>query len=308
MSSSRTPRLGAVLVGLALMAANRAALAQACCAGASTIMPGRLGLHERALLGLQTRVAWATGSYGANARYRANASGSSSLDLAQDLFGSVRILERAQVGALVSVLESWRRSSTTGGEFGGGFGDLNLNARYDLIWTRELSYFPGLGALLGVTLPTGRAPESASLPLGSDATGIGATQVNAGLALERDFGQLLVNLSGLVAWRTPRHVHGVESRLGAQLMGILGVSHPLLGDTVLAGVVTYAAEGDARIDGELVPGSGRRLLRVALGPSGGVSDSLRLGGTIFIEPPFDGVGKNQLASVGVSVSVVGSLL
>lgn len=308
MSSSWRTACAVLGLLLATFAGGRDAWAQACCAGASAITPGRLALHERALLGLQLRAAWSLGSYDAHADYRPNVSGSTSLDLQQDLFAAVRVLERGQVGLLMPVLASFRISSTTDSEFGGGIGDVNLNARYDFVWARELSYFPGLGLLLGVTLPTGRPAESASLPLGSDATGVGATQLSTGLALEREFGRFLVNLSGIAAWRANRDVYGVTSRLGTQFTGILGASHPLVDQTVLASTLSYATEGNARVDGEVVANSGRRLLRVAVGPSSTLSDSWRVGGNLFLDPPLDGVGQNQLAAVGAGVSVVGSVL
>jgi hypothetical protein len=304
---ARGPRLAgsAALVGALLW--PRLADAQACCAGTSAITPGRLDLHERALVGAQLRAAWLLGSYDTAGAFR-DPAGSAELDLEQDVFGSLRLLDRGQAGVLLPVLESWRRSPTTGAEFGGGVGDVNFNLRYDLTWGREFQYLPGIAALVGVTLPSGRPPESARQPLASDATGIGTTQMSAGLALERPLGDFLLNVTGLAAKRASRHVQGLTSELGTQFTCLLAVGYTVFDHTSAAAVLTYAFEGNARVNGTTVPGSARRQLRVAFALSRSFSDTLRLQGSLFMDPPVSGLGQGQSATVGTSFSVVRSFL
>ncbi len=301
-------RLSALLVSLALFTSSSLAHGQACCAGASAITPARLELHERALLGTQLRFAHALGTFNSRGDFRSTPAGASEQDFEQDLFGSIRWLERGQVSLLVPLLVSRRRSATTGAELGGGWGDLNVGLRYDLVRNRERSYLPGIGLLAGATFPTGRAPEAAKQPLASDATGIGATQLTLGLALERAFGRVLLNVTGLVSQRLSRTVSGVESELAAQLTAVLGASYSFSNGAAAALVLTYNHEGDATVDGRTSPSSGRRQLRTSLGVSAALTDSWRLQGNVFIDPPLSGLGRNQPATLGATAGAIWSFL
>jgi hypothetical protein len=80
------------------------ASAQACCAGASAITPGRLAVHEDALVGLQLRGAQLLGSFDPSGRYRPSANGSSETEFRQEVFAAVRFLRRAQISVLIPCL------------------------------------------------------------------------------------------------------------------------------------------------------------------------------------------------------------
>jgi hypothetical protein len=284
------------------------ASAQACCAGGSAITPGRLLKNEQFLVGLQLRTASVIGSFDANSRFRGPAAGTSEWDFEQDLFATLRVLSRAQLSLLVPVLESWRRSPTTGHEFGDGIGDLNFGARYDFVWAHDSPYLPGIAALAGVTLPTGRAPEAARLPLGSDATGIGAWQANLGLALEQAFGAWLFNLTGLAARRSERRVGNLRSRLGTRFSAIGAVGYVLSGDLSLALGATYTGEGNAATNDQDQPGTAHRSLELAGFGVWSPSNVWRVQWSVFLDPPLSGLGQNQLATTGVSVALLRTLL
>lgn len=296
-----------VLVTLAIVLCAPSARAQACCAGASAITPGRLELHEKALIGSQLRVAGSLGTFNSQGRFRSNPPGASEVDFEQDLFASVRWLRRGQLSLLFPLLLSRRSSETTGTELGGGIGDLNLGLRYDLVRNRELSYLPGIGLLGGATFPTGRAPEDAKQPLASDATGTGATQLGLGLALERSFARWLLSATALLSKRFSREVNGVESELAPQLSAVIGASYTVSDEFAVALFTTYNYEADASIDGQRVSGTGRRQLRLSLACSAEL-DAFRLHGNAFLDPPVDGAGQNQTASVGAVIGVVWSFL
>src|SRR4051812_20388845 len=137
------------LVLLLLVFAPQQARAQACCAGVGAATPGRLALHEDALLGLRMRAATVFGSFDASGEYRAAPPGSSEWDLEQDLVGALRVLPRGQVAALVPLVETYR--ATRGeSQFGGGVGDVNLSARYDFVVAGESRWMPGVAAHAGV--------------------------------------------------------------------------------------------------------------------------------------------------------------
>jgi len=284
------------------------ARAQACCAGASAITPARLELHERFLFGVEVRAASMFGSFDSDAEFRASPPGAAQWDFEQNVFGSLRLLRRGQLGVLVPVLESWRRTDTTGAEFGGGLGDVNVNARYDFIYGTEHRYAPGVALLFGVTAPTGRAPEAAEEPLGSDATGLGAWQLSAGLALERAFGDFLVSAAGIFSQRTARDVRGIESELSPELSGLLGVAYTVRDDVSVAAVGTYTHEGNAMVEDEKVPNTARRKLRLAAVASVSIHDEWRLQGGFFGDPPANALGQNEVASLGASLTVIRSFL
>jgi hypothetical protein len=293
---------------LATLLDGSSAAAQSCCAGASAITPARLELHEQFLVGVELSVSSMLGSYDASRDFRELPPGAAQWDFEQDVFASLRVLGRGQLGLLVPLLQSWRRTSTTGSELGGGVGDVNVNARYDFIYANELSYAPGVALLLGVTLPTGRAPEDAEQPLGSDVTGIGAFQFSAGLGLEHTFGDFLVSGAGIYSKRTVREVLGIESELGAELSGLLGLAYSIREGASLALVGTYTYEGNADVDGEEVADTARERLRLAAVASLSILDEWRIQGGLFADPPADGLGRNQIASLGGSFTVIRSFL
>ena len=305
-AASRRGLLGCAVILGALVAAGTAQ-AQACCAGVAAIAPGRLLLHERALSGVEVRGSVLTGSHAADGTFRAPPAGTSEWDFEQDLFASLAVTERAQASVLAPFLESARRSPTTGTEFGGGLGDVNASVRYDFTWSREYRYVPGVALLAGVTLPSGRAPESAKQPLGSDATGLGAVQANLGVALERSFGDWFTNVALLVAKRFDRTAHGVRSGLATQLTGIAAGGYAWT-QTSAALAVTLAAEGDASLDGASVANSAKRELRFTGSVTTSLSDTVRLRGGVFFDPPLNGVAQNEPDALGLSATFVKSFL
>ena len=160
-------------------------------------------MHEVALAGVQVKASDVLGSYDSGGHYDGSPRGDSEIDLEQDLFGAFRLFGRAQLALLVPIVET-RRQAAGVSAFGGGVGDINASARYDFVVAGESLYVPGIALLAGVTFPTGTPPESASAPLAVDATGIGAWQANAALALEQTFGPWLANATAIVAKRTER--------------------------------------------------------------------------------------------------------
>lgn len=293
-----------VLVVLGL-SAPETAWGQACCAGAGAVTPGRLALHEDALVGLQLRAAHVFGSFDARARYVPSSAGVSEQNFGQDLMASVRLpfAPRLQLTGLVPFVET-RRAAGGASDFGGGLGDVNLSARYDFFQAGRARYVPGIALLAGVTFPTGTSPESASPPLAVDATGTGAFQGNVGLAVEQTFGPWLVTAYGLVAKRATRTIHETTSSLGAQWTALLAVAYTLRGDYAVAVSASYTVEGEAELDAVSVPGSSRRIPTVGLFGVVPFSDSFRLQGGPSITPPLDHLGKNQVATAALAVTAV----
>ena len=303
-----TLKLAAWRVALVLLLLPRQGHAQACCAGSGVVTPGRLALHETALVGVQLKAGLVTGSFDDRGNAARLSHGASELDLEQDLFGAVRLGEHAQFALLVPLLET-RRESGSLSEFGGGIGDVNLNVRYDFTFAGASPVMPGLGVLAGVTVPSGTPADSSRIrPLATDATGIGAYQASLGLSVEQAFGPWLANLTGVVAQRTARTVtHGnvrIHERLAAQWSLLAALGYVFTNESALALSAAYTSEGDATINGTEAAGSKHRTTTLTLAGLQPLSDSWRIQAAIFDNPSLSGSSVNQPAIFGGSATVI----
>gem|GEM_PF-725823 len=307
---SRFPDAFAASVVTSTLLVAPLARAQACCAGTGAVTPGRLDLHETALVGIEAKESVILGSYERDGRYVSSPAGANELDSEQDAFGAVRLLERAQIAILLPFDETWRSSLGTS-ELGGGIGDFNASARYDFTTAGASRAIPGLAALAGLTLPTGKPPDAPGVgTLATGATGIGAYQFNAGLAVEQAFGPWLVDATGLGALRSARTVgtgpSAVHERLAPQWTVLAAVARTFANDSAVAVSVSYIFEGNAILDGADTPGTSHRLLTLSLSGVLPLSDVCRLQGAVFQNPPIGQFGQNQTAGVGLSLSLVRS--
>jgi hypothetical protein len=292
---------GLTLAGLAL---SRQVKAQACCAGSATITPARVGPHDVGLVGVQAQAANAYGSYASNGDYRGSPAGASEFDFEQDVLAAYKPFENLQFSLLVPLVET-RRTTPGTSEFGGGLGDVNAGVRYDLVRAQRYRFVPGIAVLGGLTLPTGRPPDSARKPLATDATGIGSVQGVVGLALEQLEGPWIFNLTGLLAKRAPRSAYGVRETLGTQYVGIAAVGYAFDNGFASAVLASYTTETDATLDGQEAPGSSRRTVAFRiLGLAPLIQSELFLQGGWFVNPPFDGWGKNGIAAYGFALALV----
>jgi hypothetical protein len=283
---------------------------QACCAGTGAVTPGRLALHEVALLGMQWKAGDVLGSFDAGSHYTPSPSGASELDLEQDIFGAVRVLGRGQMALLVPFVET-RRTSQGLAEFGGNIGDVNASVRYDFTLAGASTVLPGIAALAGLTLPTGTPPDSPRLgPLATGATGIGAYQINAGAAVEQAFGPWLLNATGIVAQRTARTVgsapNQVHERLGSQWTLLVAIAYTFPNEVAIAASASSLIEGNAAINGVNSAGTGHRLPTLTLSGVVPLSDTWHLQGGMFDNVPIAPWGLNQPAALGLFVTGVRS--
>jgi len=292
----------AAVLGLVSMHATPAR-AQACCAATGVVTPARLGIDDQALVGGQARVGAIVGSYDHRGNYVGAASGTTEVDAEQDAFAAARFLPRAQLSMLVPFVQTYR-STGTGSEAGGGLGDLNAGVRYDFTWVGARRYVPGIAALGGLTIPSGRPPEAASNPLATDATGSGFVQVTAGLALEESFGPWLFDVTGIVAFRPARSARGVEDAPGPQVALLGAVTYTLENGAGIAVVASYTLEGDVSIDGRTAPDTARRVALLTLAGLYPLPRRLRLQGSVFGNPPAQKLGKNSPVGLGAVLGLV----
>ena len=304
-SSSVAPAAAALAIALVLTLAPRYAAAQACCAGSGAVTPGRLAMHEDALVAVSARATQVFGSFDRHGHYATPGPGSSEQDFEQDAIGALRlpVVDRAQIALLVPLVET-RRTARGVAEVGGGLGDVNVSARYDFVYAGQKRYVPGIAALVGVTLPTGRAPESANQAQATDATGIGAFQGNLGVAVEQLFGSWLLTAYGIVAKRSARTANGVRTELGTLWTALFAVAYSLPRDYAVAAFASYTGEGDADINGFAQPDTARRIPIVGLSGVMPVTDHFRLQASLSGNPPVPSLGKNQLATIGLAITAV----
>jgi hypothetical protein len=266
------------------------------------VTPGRLATHEDALVGLQLRTANVFGSFASDATYHRAPANTTEWELEQDLFGALRVLPRGQLALLVPAVETYR--STPGqSSFGGGLGDINGSARYDFVLAGEARYIPGIALLAGVTFPTGTSIESAEDPLGTDATGVGTYQANLGLALEQTEGPWLFGVTGLVAKRASRTVGPITTSLAAQWTLLATAAYTFPNDAALAGLLSYAVEGDPEVNG-VTRDATRRMPLIGAAGLYPFTDAWRLQGGLFLTPPISQLGRNTPARVEMVLSLL----
>jgi hypothetical protein len=261
-------------------------------------------------VGVESKAGVVVGSFDRAGRFVSNPSGFSETDLEQDVFGAVRVLRGGQVSVLVPFVET-RRTSAGLTDFGGGLGDVNMAARYDFVEAGASRFVPGIALLAGLTVPTGKPPDAANLgPLDAGATGIGAVQINAGLALEQVFGPWLVNVAGIAAQRTARTVGSapeqVHERLGTQWTFLAALAYTFPNDWAAAATASYSVEGDATIDGASQGGTAHRLPTLTISGLLPIDDVWRLEGGASLVPPIGSLGLNQPASAGLFATLVRS--
>jgi hypothetical protein len=275
--------------------------AQACCAGATIVTPGRLGLHDFAIVGAQLHASAIVGSFDQNGNYASREPGTVEDDFEQDFYGAVRVFRRGQIALLVPIIETARRAGTLT-DFGGGLGDINLSARWDFLYAGQSRVAPGIAVLAGVTFPTGVPVESASDPLGAGATGIGAFQINGGLALEQTFGPWLVALSGIFAARTSRTIGSISETLSPQISGLATLAYVTRREIAFALSTSLTCEGDASINGATASDTERLTFALTGGVLFPIGDSWRAQFGASWNPPAFGI--NTLASAGLAWTLV----
>lgn len=280
-------------------AAAKDASAQACCAGASALSPGRLALHEDALAGVQVRAADIYGSFDPHRAFVASPSGAAEVDFEEDAIATVRVAKHGQLSALMPIDETWRKASGIS-EAGGGLGDVQAALRWDFVDPGASLTIPGIAVSFGLTLPTGRAPEDATNTLATDATGTGVFQGAAAIAIEQVYGRFLFNVTGSGALRATHTVGGVSDQQGP-LFTIFGAAGAAFSNgAAIAFTATYSADFAERIGGVTQPDSTRAFTRLAIAGGGNIFDTLRAQGSVFSDLPIHGLGQNEALGFGAT--------
>lgn len=289
-----------VIAWIAAVVANEGvARAQACCVGASGLTPGWLTNHERALIGAQLRLSdtWTTyptvGSFYSRTPER-------DARVQTSLFGTYRILPRAQLSAFMP-LETVRRRSYSGVDTRTSFGDLTVVGRYDFIRAGESS-IPGIALLVGTQAPTGRSSDEGTSNLAADVNGIGTWEINGGASIEQTFGHLVLHATVLAGYRLPNKVLGEDQHLGWRALYLVAAGWVFDNDVALMGTLTHTSDGDATLAGEPAPDTGFRSTQAAFLVVAPLTDNLRLRTSVFTDVPPLGVNRPALGGTSISLA------
>ncbi len=131
---------------------------------------------------------------------------------------------------------------------------------------------------------------------------MGVFQANGALAVEQTFGPWLFNATGLLAVRTARS----GEQLAPQVTLLAATAYTLPNDAALVLSASYAFEGEATLAGASLPASSKRVTVVSLSGLWPVTDAWRLLGGLYLDPPIDGLGSNQPAVGGLTLTVIRS--
>lgn len=290
-----------------LAGATRAtpAAAQACCAGGALVNPARLALHEDYAVGLQTRVRDDLGSFDGSGHYQ---SSNTEQDFEQDLAASFRLTARSQAGVVLPLVET-RRLESRIPTWGSGIGDLAVGARYDLLLATEALYWPGIGFLANVVVPTGKPVGEGTNPASTDATGTGTYNATIGIDLEKVHGPLYVTLNAWITYCWSRTVLFTGSPplttsfpLQWTLLGAVG--YVFESEAAVGAYVNFLDRGDNTINGVLTPGTVVRLTTVGVSGVLPIRDVWRVQASVFSDVLVSSFGSNELAGVGAVLSLV----
>jgi hypothetical protein len=303
MCSSGHRRALALLVGLvALGAAPAAAWAQACCAAAGLVIPARLRPAEDFGAGAQVRERSIFGSFAANGSFATQPMGD--MDTEQDLFAAARVFRRGQLAVLVPFIET-RRSEPGVTGWGGGIGDVVVNARYDLLLPREGGpHVPAIAILAGVLFPTGRAPDEVSDP--NDATGRGTFEGSVGLEVEQVWRHMFVTADGWIGQRTHRVTASVAESFAPRFTALLAGGYAFDWGMSVGAFATANHQGDNYdlMRGQTLSDSSITQITAGLAAALPLADVWRVQGTASTDWPISGLGRNQLAGAGLSLSLL----
>jgi len=290
-------RLTSAVALLAIAALPASAAAQACCAATGLVIPARLRVYEDLATGLQARVRSTYGNFSATGEYASVSAGD--LVTEQDLFVMVRPVARLQAALLVPFVQTYRRVPGTS-EWGGFFGDVATNLRYEVVRLGDFRRGPALTLLGGLSAPTGRAPDQARNTLGTDAAGTGSFQGTLGLEIEQLFTHWFLSLDAWVTQRSSRVAPGGRQSFAPRFTALLAGGYGF--NNQIAVGMFGSASREANRGSESTATAGVAVVTGGAAALFPVDDSWRLQAAASLDVPL--WGRNQPATVGVSTALL----
>lgn len=240
---------------------------------ASALGVGRLRIWERYAFGLTLSAEGGRGHWGADGDWTAWDGAYSEQAFGAELWGIAGFGRRASAWVRLPTLLN-RRTSGDLEELGGGFGDINVGGRYEVLSIGEIRELPAIALSVGLVMPTGRGTDGARHMLASDVTGRGVWALSGGLSLEYTrlpvFGRL--DFSATVPMPTGVRGDGPTQRLATQVETALAGGVEVVRGAVLSLRLAYLWLGPVHVGGERLP------------RSNGHETSLTLGGSLELSP------------------------
>ncbi len=220
------------------------------------------------------------------------------------MFGLLRVQKRVQLYGLVPVVLN-QRDGTTRSESGGGLGDAQAAARYDLYNVGEAGAWPGVALSLGVLAPVGRPVDESKSPLAADATGRGAWVISPAVTLEQVWGGMFLQATVGATIPLPRErADGHAQRFGPGVaVGLAGGLELVPGKVVLGALLRLSWESSLELDGRTVDNSGRADSGVGLSVAWDLSEHFTAQAGVDVGLLFSHLGDNQPGRVGGSLGL-----
>lgn len=292
---------GAVLA-LSMIGVAADAEAASCCVSSSVGVP-RLRAWEAAAVGVTGAFSTAPGQWDPDGQWRSFRDyGEREWRLSAS--GLLRVHRRLQLHGLLPVVLN-QRDGTARSETGGGLGDLQVAARYDLSSVGEAGAWPGLALSLGVLAPTGRPLDESRSQLGADATGRGAWVISPGMTLEQVWGGRFLQATAAATIPLPHErADHVSQRFGpGVVVGLASGLEIVPGQVVLGALLRLSWESSLALDGRTIDNSGRADSAVGLSVAWDATEYLTVQAGVEVGLLLSHLGDNQPGRVGGSLGL-----
>lgn len=304
----------AMLVVLVATTWSPTAYAQACCAAAQSSGPTRLSAGQMATAGIGLNLRRNNGVFtGTDHRSMSKAD----YEIRQTGFAAISIKDSLQVGITAPLVQNRIRVESMS-ESGGGFGDLALQSRFQLLDYPPRTRRPDLGIFASVTAPTGRSRTESMAnsegTLQADVTGGESWQVDAGLQAEWAWFHWFVSSEASASWRhsyidaTGENVDpGLGMRIRVGIGRILLSSASTDENLVAAAGISHMRQGSDRRAETPVANSDERLTSADVQLGGHITKNLHAMLSVTTDLRFDQLGKNRYAGTAVGITIRGVL-
>lgn len=280
-----------------------AARASACCGvGHGVALP--LSETENAAFLFSLKSSARVGSWSSSRSFAAPPEGDFDREIQAEIGWTVRASRRLELGVTVPMLYTFRHAGDLEST-GGGVGDVGASARFRLPLPSTPAWIPSVSLTFGAMIPTGRSASESTDRLAADATGLGAAEFRPGLLVEKSWGDgWLATASISLGFRTlSRAPGGIEIGLAPRLQAIAAVGPSWSSGLSLAAGLGYEREPAPALNSVADPEAKRERSSAILFAAYDFDARLTLVGSSQIDLPITGLGRNESASVAITVGV-----
>ena len=276
--------------------------AQACCSTTTALSPVRLGYLEKTGLAFGTSWLEQVGRFDSRSKYHSKPEGVRDTEFRESLTLAYRPRTPWQVSIKGQFIQNLRAVKNLS-ESSMGIGDTDVSVRYDPWQTGFWDSPVGFGIIVATTIPTGRPAEQAKKVLASDTTGTGYVQFHTGLVAEVLKGSWFFGVGTMISTAPPRQANGHELSMGWISTSQASLAYGFAYNLSAALAIQHRFLSQASIDNN-TQADGASSNTVPLSVAYEPIRFWRFWGAFLTTPIFDGFGKNEVANVGASLSVL----